>query len=59
MRKLKKIGGLGATLVAALSLMSFTSRADDPNLIYGENIFPNGDFSLSAGEYVFPSNAPF
>lgn len=58
MRKLKKIGGLGATLVAALSLMSFTSRADDPNLIYGENIFPNGDFSLSAGEYVFPSNAP-
>lgn len=58
MRKLKKIGGLGATLVAALSLMSFTARADDPNLIYGENIFPNGDFSLSAGEYVFPSIAP-
>ena len=58
MRKLKKIGGIGATLVAALSLMSFTARADDPSLIYGENIFPNGDFSLSAGEYVFPSVAP-
>lgn len=58
MRKLKKIGGLGATLVAALSLMSFTAQADDPNLIYGGNIFPNGDFSLSAGEYVFPAIAP-
>lgn len=58
MQKLKKMAGLASTLIVAISLMSFTARADDPSLIYGENIFPNGDFGLSAGEYVFPSNAP-
>lgn len=58
MQKLKKLAGVVATLVVGLSLSSFTFAHDDPALIYGENIFPNGDFSLSAGEYVFPSVAP-
>ena len=29
-----------------------------PEYIYGENIIPNGDFSVSAGQYVLPTAAP-
>ena len=52
----------GCLMILALSGMlcanSLTAPHAAKNYIYADNIFPNGDFSVSAGEYVIGSPVP-
>lgn len=58
MKLQKLIMGLSAVCVLGLGSTSFTLGNDDSKYIYGENIFPNGDFSIASGQYELPSDAP-
>ncbi len=51
------IAGLIGSVYAPLANNGATTNSNQ-EYIYGENIIPNGDFSVSAGEYVLPSIPP-
>lgn len=51
------LAALGIGSIAGISSNNMTAvrAAEDANYIFGENVIPNGDFAVSAGEWKLPS----
>lgn len=47
-----------AGVLPALAGGTSYSKVNAASTLYGDNVFPNGDFSISTGEYAIPETAP-